>query len=272
MIRSFIQLPRALVHSLNRLAATALLLTACFSVRSDVEAAIMYGDFSDVPPGGVMYLDVEESSFSQPVPPALYGPPTITGNVLDFDTSAFGISSADGASNLVDGQLNFTIDALPGAGLTGFSIVERGDFSFSGASPSPGTFVSASAGATVTILEVDGRALPSPISVFASDVFVADYPTTGGAPSTGLLPWSLVTFVDLGPSLPPSFVEGASKIEVAINNQLTTATAGPGSQAAIAKKDFTIVPAGDLIPVPEPSSLALACLVGLVGVARRRSN
>lgn len=247
-------------------------------------AAILYGDFSDVPPGGVMYTDVQESSFSVPVPPnALYGPPTITGNLLDFDNMAFGTSSSGGASNLIDGQLNFTLMALPGAGLTAFSIVESGDYSFSGVVPTPGTFVSASAGATISILEVDttdsfGNAvgspttLASPISTFASDTFVSSYTSTGGAPSTGLLPWSLVTFADLSSVLPTGQI--ATKVEVAINNQLSTATT-IGNQAAIAKKDFKIVPVGDLDPdevIPEPTTLALLglalCGAGVCG--RRR--
>ncbi|QDS97780.1 PEP-CTERM sorting domain-containing protein [Adhaeretor mobilis] len=267
---SYSQLPQALVRAFAKSLASALLLAALVGSATSAEAAILHGDFSDVPPGGVMYLDVTESSFSNPVPPVLYGAPTVTGNLLDFDPTAFGVSSSGGASNLVDGQLNFTIDALPGAGLTAFSIVEGGDFSFSGVTPTPSTFVSASAGATVSITEVDGAALLSPIPVFASDIFVTDYPTTGGAPSTGLLPWSLVTFVDLASALPSGSL--ATKVEVAINNQLSTAST-PGNQAAIAKKDFKIIPVGDLVPdeiVPEPSSLVLACLVGLVGTGRRR--
>ncbi len=258
-------------HSILKLTSIGFTWLATFFLASAAQAAIMYGDFSDIPPGGVMYLDVEESSFSNTLPPGLYGAPTITGNLLDFDPSAFGISSSDGASDLIDGQLNFTLMALPGAGITGFSIVEGGDFSFSGITPSAGTFVSASAGATVSILEVDGVALPTPISLFASDTFVTDYPTTGGAPSTGLLPWSLVTFVDLGSAIPFPFTEGATKIEVAINNQLNTATAGPGNTAAIAKKDFKIIPVGDLTPnaVPEPASL-LGMTMLMVGMSLKR--
>ncbi|QDU90853.1 hypothetical protein Pla175_42660 [Pirellulimonas nuda] len=251
----------------------SLVCLCALAVPNGAQAAIIYGDFSDVPPGGVMYLDVTESSFSVPVPPnALYGAPTATGNNLDFDPSAFGVSSSGGNSGVVDGQVSFTIMALPGAGLTSFVIAERGDYSFTGVTPTPGTFVSASAGATVTVLEVDGVALANPILLFASDTFVTDYPTTGGAPSTGLKSWSLNTTVDLGPSLPVGFVSGASKIEVSINNQLNTATT-LGNLAAIAKKDFTIIPVGDLIPnnvVPEPATLSLAALacLGLVAVRR----
>ncbi|TWU30327.1 PEP-CTERM sorting domain-containing protein [Bythopirellula polymerisocia] len=271
MCRSNKVLTNALTCFLCKTLASATLFSALCCTATLAQAAIMYGDFSDTPPGAVMYLDVTESSFSKPVPPPLYGPPSITGNVLDFDPTGFGVSSSGGASGLIDGQLNYTIMALPGAGLTGFSIVESGDFSFSGVNPSPGTFVSASAGATVSILAVDSITLPNPIPVFASDIFVTDYPTTGGAPSTGLLPWSLVTFVDLGAAIPFPFDFGATKVEVAINNQLSSATT-PGNQAAIAKKDFKLVPVGDLIPdnVPEPSSLALVCLIGLFSTARRR--
>lgn len=263
--------PSILKSTSHGLALLAILGLATFSCTGTANAAIMYGDFSDIPPGAVMYLDVEESSFTNPGPPGLYGAPTITGNLLDFDPAAFGTSSADGVSGIIDGQVNFTMMALPGAGFTGFSIVEGGDFSFSGVSPSPSSFVSASAGATVSILEVDGVALASPISLFASDAFVMDYATAGGAPSTGLLPWSLVTYVDLAAALPSGFIEGATKVEVAINNQLTTATAGPGYIAAIAKKNFQIIPVGDLTPnaVPEPASL-LGMTMLLVGMSFKR--
>lgn len=235
----------------------------------------MYGDFSDIPPGAVMYTDVTESSFSNDVPPPLYGPPEVTGNTLDFDPSGFGVSSSLGGFGLVDGQITFGIEALPGAGLTGFSIRERGDYSFSGFG-SIGTAVVASAGATVTILEVDGVLLADPIDVFASGTFVSDYATTGGAPATGLLPWSLVTFVDLGGALASNsipFTTGATLVEVSINNQLSTITE-PTSQAAIAKKDFKIIPTGDLTPdeiIPEPAtaSLLLLGMASAVGLRRR---
>jgi len=241
--------------------AAALSITAFSST-----AAINYGDFSDTPPGAVMYLDVTESSFSNALP--LFGPPDITGDQLDFDPSAFGVSSSGGASGLADGQLNFRISTIPGAGLTGFSLIESGDFSFSGINPTPGSFVSASGGATVTILEIDGVALPNPINFFASNSFVTDFPTTGGAPSTGLLPWSLVTNVDLTNAL-GQFESGATLIEVAINNQLATGSTS-GNQAAIAKKDFRVVATGNL-DVPEPTSLALMGLGGLLLARRRRA-
>ncbi len=263
---------RSTLISFGRLAPVVLFLFAGLATNAD--AAIIYGDFDDIPPGVLNYRNVEESSFTNTVPPGLYGPPTVSVNTLDFNPTAFGTTSSNGASSVVDGQISFTIEALPGAGLTSFSIVERGDFSFSGIPPTPGTFLGASAGATVTILAVDGVDLAVPIPVFASGLFLTDYPTTGGAPLTGLLPWNLVTLVDLGPSLPPGFVSGASKIDVSINNQLTTGTT-TGNTATIAKKDFTIIPVGDLTPndvVPEPGALSLAALgcVALLAARRRR--
>ena len=243
-------------------AATAATVVLVAAMSAQAATSINYGDFSDVPPGTVAYNDVTESSFSDDVP--LYGAPTITSNLLDFEPIAFGTSSSGGASSLTDGQLNFTIDAIDGTGVTSFTIDEGGDYSFSGLTPTPGTFVSASAGATISILEVDGVALPNAINYFVSGTFVTDYPTAGGAPVTGLLPWSLTTNVDLTSVLPQGYQQGATLIEVAINNQLTTATT-PGNQAAIAKKDFQI----NVTTIPEPCSLALLGLGGLL-IARRR--
>lgn len=237
---------------------TAALVVGCALGANAFAAPINYGDFAGT---SVTYGSVTENSFTDPTP--LYGAPSISGNLLDFDPSAFGSASTGGASDFTDGQLNFTIDTAPGAGLTGFSVVEGGDYSFAGVTPTPGTFVSASSGVTVTILEVDGSILAVPINVFASDIFVSDYPTTGGAPSTGVLPWSLVTFVDLSSVLPSG--SAATSVEVVIDNVLITGTT-QGNTALITKKDFKIIP----ISIPEPGSLALLGLGGLLMARRRR--
>ena len=230
------------------------------AVVGESSAQIPYGDFSDVPPGTVMYTDVTESSSTDPVPPALYGAPSITGNLLDFDPLAFGANSAGGGFDITDGQLNFGVMATQGNSIDVLYISEGGDFSFSGLTPDAGTFLSVSVLTTVNILEVDGVALVTPIEVSQVDTLVTDYITVGNPPATGLNLWSLDYTIDLA-----SEVNGSiTKIEVVVDNQLSTTTTA-GNQAFVSKKDFNV-------NVPEPTSLALLGLGGLLVMRRRRDR
>lgn len=243
-------------------AALAAGVAASLVMAGDSAALINYGDYSDIPPGTVMYLDVTESSSTDPVPPPLYGTPSINGNLLDFDPLAFGANSSNGASDITDGQLNFTMMADPGTSIDELIVSEGGDFSFSGLTPDAGTFVVASVATTVTILEVDGVTLVTPIEIFQTDVFFTDYLTVGNPPATGLNQWSLDYTVDILGALDNPLL-GATKVEVVIDNQLSTTTT-QGNLAFISKKDFNL-------NIPEPSSLALLGLGGLL-VARRRRD
>src|SRR5215213_11044438 len=71
-------------------------------------ATINYGNFGPVPPG-VSFISVAESSGTDAVP--LYGPPTSFSVGLDFDPANFVASATNGAADITDGQLNFTISA-----------------------------------------------------------------------------------------------------------------------------------------------------------------
>lgn len=247
-----------------RKAALVAGLALSVAVASESGALINYGDFSDIPPGTVTYTDVRESSSTDPVPPALYGAPSINGDLLDFDPVGFGANSSNGGFDITDGQLNFTVTAEPGQAINILNVSEGGDFSFSGVTPDAGTFLSVSVATTINILEVDGNTLGAPIEIFQTDKFVIDYLTVGNAPETGLQLWSLDYSIDvLGAIVGPS-VLGATKIEVVIDNQLKTTTT-TGNQAFVSKKDFNV-------NVPEPTSLALLGLGSLMMARRRRDR
>lgn len=213
-------------------------------------ASINYGDFSDIPPGAVMYQDVTESSGTDAVP--LFSAPTVTEDTLDFDPKGFVAFAGSGGSDITDGQLNFSIKTLPGTGISSMLFREGGDYSLLGTG-SAGTMVAGGISVRVEIIEVDGVALPNPIDVLASASFSANLVSS----PTTLSPWSNTLLVDFGPALaniPHNL--GVTKANVVLDD-LLAAISDPLSTALIAKKNFTITPTIEGNPIPEPASLAL---------------
>lgn len=253
--------------------ASAMLVAACFVAvaSSTARAAIMYGDFSDIPPGFVMYTDVTESSGTVPVPPARFRSPTINGNDLNFNPKQFVADAGNGLSDLIDVQLNFGLMALEdgagnvSGGLTSLVFDEAGDFTLAGFGTSV-TSVFAGVSALVTIMEVDGVELDNPIDVFASSSISKDLVADGPAV---LAPWTNGLFVDFVAPLASNNIDyefGVTKAAVRIDDQLL-AFSEPGSRAFIAKKKFNVEPGGNPNPefeIPEPTSVALMATL-LVG-------
>lgn len=240
--------------------ALALLLAVCVLSGSAIAGPISYGDFSDIPPGSVEYLDVTEDSGTDD--PPLYNEPDISGNLLDFDTSGFVSTASGGPLDITDGQLNFTVTPVAGLGLSSLVFTEGGDFTFVGTG-GVGTTVRASLIVSIDILEVNGVTLPSPISIDEIDVFSTDQATSG----VGAGFWSNTVLVEFGTVLGPNQL--VTRADVAIDNQLVT-NSEEDSLAFIAKKDFAVTPGEDPTPfVPEPNSIALLLLSTGIFVVRR---
>lgn len=253
---------RVLYAGRSLFASVVLIAFAAFASNTQA-APINYGDFSDVPPGGVMYLDVTESSATDPTP--LFHGPTITGDILDFDPKGFAAFAGSGGSDLTDGQLNFTIMALPGAAVTSLMITESGDYSLIGTG-SAATQVSAGVSILVTVLEVDGVALASPITGNASASLGANLVSNPGV----LSPWNLALNFDFGGLLASRNIDanlGVTKAEIVIDNLLGVISESQ-TTALIAKKNFTLTAFIDGNPIPEPASFALFAL-GTACVFRR---
>lgn len=251
---------------LSRLAAVCAL--ALFAAAPAAAAPIAYGDFSDIPPGNVMYLDVREDANSAGDVAPLFGAPEAIVNELDFDPSGFGSSASNGDLDVTDGQLNFDFKTTLGTGISSFTISESGDYKFFGGGAL--TTVNFDLIGEVMITEVNGTPLP-PAGIVVPFSANGSFSSTGTIPSTA---WSLSTLVELGSSIPASFGPGAVATagEVFLNNTLV-ATSELGSLAFIAKKDFTIDPEVNPDPdntIPEPTAALLAVLA-LAGVAARRS-
>jgi hypothetical protein len=237
-----------------------------------VAASINYGDFGPVPPG-VMFLDVRESSATDPVPlygsPDLLDPPLIG---LDFDPTTFGASAPGGGADLTDGQLNFTVMSTAGrgggVGIDSISLFESGDYTLIGVGTAA-TQVLAGAIMSAKVTQVDGAPV-APINLLPVNGSVGfNLPANPGL----VQPWSLGLVLDVASQVNVPHTIGATKVEVVINNQLA-AISEPGAIAFIAKKEFVI----EIIPddnfIPEPASALLFCsaltVLGLFVRGRRQ--
>jgi len=244
----------------------------CLALSSVSQAAhINYGDFTGT---SVMYTDVTESSGTDPVP--LYGPPTIAGNLLDFDPTTFSANAGGGGVDFTDGQLNFGIMGVPGAPITKILIREGGDYTLAGVGPA--TLLGYGIGLRVTVTEIDG------IAVVPFDVVGAASGTFSLPGDAGInVPWDLELEFNLGVALVlqagldfgTDFTLGVTKAEVSIDDTLF-AISRPASVALIAKKNFVINTDTDPLDpndIPEPTAMALALLAccGL-GLSSRRNR
>ena len=255
------------ISNLRHCGAVSLAFAIAALVFSSADAAhIEYGDFSGT---SVMYIDVQEVANSPGDASPLFGPPSITGNELDFDPATFTAVSTNGVSDLTDGQLNFTLMSLAGSFLDSITIDEGGDYSLLGTGTSATQVSYGLSLASVVVLEVDGVALATPVVLAGASAFgTADL----GSGQTSNTLWDLSLVYDVDAALTDAgvdFVNGATKLEIAIDNTLS-AISEQASIATIAKKDFRI----DVnTEVPEPSTIMLLGLaIGGVGLLRRRSS
>jgi hypothetical protein len=247
--------------SLAGACALSLALVGAFSAATQA-ASINYGNFGPVPPG-ISFLQVTESSGTDPVP--LYGPPSPYAVGMDFDPIGFVATTAGGGADITDGQLNFTVMGMGNKGIGAISLGESGDYTVVGGPGTAATSVFAGAIIRATVTAIDNVPV-APINLTAVNGSFSD--SLPG--NTIVAPWSLGLFLDVGAQLGLPAGSAATKVEVVINNSLV-ATSEPGTVGFIAKKDFRI----DIVPVdavPEPGAVALAgmalCGLGLAGRKR----
>jgi len=258
-------------RGLSFLCATAAL--ALLLAKPALSASINYGNF---PGATVTYTQVTEDANSAGDNPPLFGPPTVSGDSIDFDPVGFNAASANGAADLTDGNLKFGIVAKPGKAITSLTIAEAGDVTLLGFGTDT-TFASVTTRIFLDISEVDG----APISVLSVNNISIPFSPSGGTFGLGTdggggplysSNWSGSTSLNLNSILASNnipFQVGATKVSINLDNTLA-AISQAGTSALIAKKNAN----GVVITVnlPEPCSLALGAM-GLVGlVARRRGR
>ena len=223
-------------------------------------ASISYGNFGPVPPG-VSFEDVHESSGTDTVP--LFGPPATFTTGLDFDPAGF-VSSAVGlATDISDGQLNFTLRGSPTLGIGVINLSEAGDYSMAGSGTSA-TQVIAGLIIHAVVTQINGADV-TPVSLLPSNASIA----LNLLANPGIVsPWSIGLALDIASQLDPG--QTATAVEIVIDNQLL-AFSETSSLSFISKKDFRIA-LDTVVIVPEPSTVLLMLFAFTVfpALSRRR--
>jgi len=258
----------------------ALLIILAMIAQPSLAATINYGDHMGTT---VTYVGVTESSGTDAVP--LFGPPTVTGDSIDFNPIGFDAASADGGADITDGQLTFMVEAKPGPnGMVGISFNEAGITQLAGnvAAGDLSTATMVRAAGVLDVHEVDFV----PINNISVPFFLTFNPsngdyflgTDGGGGPLYFTDWSGSTNINLLQVLFDAGVRrtfGVTKLSVNLDNVLV-ATSQDGTSSLISKKDFgglsiTVqTPGGGGGPdIPEPTTFALVSL-GLIGLAAGR--
>jgi hypothetical protein len=244
-------------------------LVCLFAVAGPAAAVpINYGNHAGT---DVTYVNVSEDSATDPVP--LFGPPTVTGNSIDFNPLGFSASSANGGSDVTDGQLTFMLVADANRRIDRLILNESGDTTMAGtvAPGSLGTAAAVFASGVLDIHEVDFAGI-SHISIpfaltFSPSGGTYFLGTDGGGGPAFNTQWTGSVTLDLEAILLANAVPGgATKISITLDNTLT-AVSQTGTTALIGKKDFGGVAITS--EIPEPSSLVL-CGMALAALALRR--
>ncbi len=224
-----------------------------------------YGDFSAAT---VTFRNVTEDSTTDPLPPALYGAPSVAGNSLDFSNVSFGASATGAAGiDLTQGSLTMGIEASCGAFITRIVLREAGDYSLIG-SGGAGTLAAVAAAAYLDVLEVDGVPI-TPINLNANLVFApsnGDFDLANDGSALARI-WNGELVIDVTALLRSQAITGrATKVALTLNNMLA-ATSEAGTAAFIGKQDVDV----DVQTVPEPGTLLLlgTGLSGLFALGHR---
>ncbi len=248
-----------------RRASWLIALFALVGVAQSANAAVNYGDF--IGPN-IMYLQVTENPLKVPgpTPTQLFGPPTLSGDTLDFNPLAVGTFNAlstGGVSAFTDGGLVMTIMATNNQQpITDLTVSEFGGYTLVGGTPG-GTQALASVDAIQAVVtQINGVAV-APIVVPKTITYTnfgsapSNLPVGGGIQfsATGGFAngsWSGLVDFDF------SNIIGATKVELVLDNVLA-AMSELDSTSYIDKKDFYIT----TNIVPEPGALILGAVGGL---------
>jgi hypothetical protein len=222
-----------------------------------------YGNFAGT---NVTFVNVNESTITDST--ALYGQPQVVGNALAFRAMTFGVTAANGASDLSDGRLSTIIQSNGGFAISQFQIAETGDYRFVGNGTSA-TTASVSLAVFISVLDVNGVALSAPLSFSGNGIFTPSNGTfdlVNDPTTNGNVIWAGSGVFNIAAFLASNGITGdATRVSVVLDNTLS-ATSEQGTIAFIKKKEFD----GVAIVVPTPGAAALLGLGALAAGRRRR--
>lgn len=234
-----------------------------------------YGDYTAIT---VKYLQVSEQALTAGDSEPLFGAPTLAGDGLDFNPTF--AASASGAAGIdsTDGELLMTVEAKPTNIIENISLSEAGEYDLNGGFTSNDAYAAVTATIWIDIVEIDGVSVaaisPDPFHMVFTEAGDWLLSTDGGGiPKTAVGTWSGSLDIDITQILideGASFVDGATKVNVTLDNHLT-AVSDTGTSAFIAKKNvqgFTIT--ANVIPEPSTAALLGLGLVALGAANRRR--
>jgi hypothetical protein len=252
------------------------------SCATPVVAAVFTQNYGNFMGTTVTFVNVTESNDdSNPAAP-LFGPPTPSGNSLDFNPIGFdAFATGAGGVDLTDGQLTLMIEGKTINGvkqpINNVKISEIGDTTLIGLR-TPATATSVRMPIVIDIHEVDGVPINNiSLSEFSNPALIAAFSPSngnyfGGGPGPLNVQWMGMLFADINDALNKNghggFLRGATKISINLDNKLT-ATSEAGTSAQIAKKDFDFTID---VNIPEPATWGLVMLAVAIGgaLARRR--
>lgn len=234
------------IHSFTtRAAHTLIVLLVLAALAPALQAApINYGDFVG---NTVMYQDVTESSITDPI--ALFGPPSVAGDQLNFSPVDFLASGSDGAVDQTVGVLKADLVAAEGQYIDKVTVEELFSFDINGDS---GSAVSI-AGLLVLVDLTPGHGG----QVYQAPLLVQDFVGPPYIGPTFGTDWLATAVLNLA---------GLEITHAAVTfNDILQASSRDGVTAWIEKTDITL-----RVDTPEPGSLALLAAGMTALVTRRR--